>query len=231
MAQQLPVAFEFRANQTFDDFYPGTNQEILAQLKKTISGTGEQLIFLWGDAGHGKSHLLQACCSLAFSQNKGSFYLDFTDTTLKPELLDGLESLEVVCLDNVDTIAGQEVWEKALFNFFNQHRANKYRLILSSASAPNSLPFKLPDLLTRLNWGLSLRIQPLDDTDKCAALIHKAQQMGLEIAPQAAQFLLTRYDRGLPALWQMLDKLDSASLAAKRKLTIPFLKEVLERTD
>ena len=119
MAEQLPVAFEFRANQTFDDFYPGSNQEILAQLKNTVAGTGEQFIFLWGDAGHGKSHLLQACCNDAFKQQISSFYLDLSDSAaLKPALLAGLESLELVCLDNIDAIAGREDWDIGLVYLF-----------------------------------------------------------------------------------------------------------------
>ncbi len=232
MAEQLPVNFEFRANQTFDDFYPGSNQEILAQLKKTVAGTGEQLIFIWGEKGHGKSHLLQACCQEAFNQGVSAFYLDLSDSvTTDLELFAGLEDFELVCLDNIDSLAGRRDWELALFNFFNQHRDQNHRLILSATCAPNSLSFTLPDLKTRINWGLSLKIQPLDDNDKIAALTHKAQQMGLEIAPQVARFLLTHYDRNLPSLWLILDKLDWASLAAKRKLTIPFLKQILEQQD
>jgi DnaA-homolog protein len=232
MAEQLPVTFEFRANQTFDDFYPGSNREIIAQLKRTVSGVGEQFVFLWGDAGHGKSHLLQACCQDAFTKDISAFYLDLANLTeINPGLLTGLEDYELVCLDNIDNIASREEWESAFFNFFNQHREHKHRLILSASSAPNTLGFKLPDLKTRINWGLSVKIQPLDDDDKIAALTQKAQQMGFGITPQVARFLLTHYDRNLSSLWLMLDKLDWASLAAKRKLTIPFLKQILERTD
>lgn len=232
MAEQLPVKFEFRANQTFDDFYPGCNQEIIDQLRRAAAGTGEQLVFLWGEEGHGKSHLLQACCYEASNQGVSAFYLDLSDPALtNPELFSGLEDIEIVCLDNIDLLPGREHWELAFFNFFNQHRDRNHRLILSASCAPNSLNFALPDLKTRMSWGLSLKIQPLDDNDKIAALTHKAQQMGFEIAPQAARFLLTHYDRDLPSLWLMLDKLDWASLAAKRKLTIPFLKQVLEQRD
>jgi DnaA family protein len=119
----------------------------------------------------------------------------------------------------------------AFFNFFNQHRDRNHKLILSASCAPNALAFTLPDLQTRINWGLSLKIQDFDDNDKIAALIYKAKQMGFDIAPQTARFLLTHYDRNLSSLWLVLDKLDWASLAAKRKLTIPFLKQILERTD
>ncbi|MSS76680.1 MAG: DnaA regulatory inactivator Hda [Methyloglobulus sp.] len=228
MAEQLPVKFEFRANQTFDDFYPGNNQEIIGQLKKTVAGVGEQFIFLWGDVGHGKSHLLQACSQDAFKLNIRCIYLDLSDSILTDlELFTGLEDFELVCFDNIDALTGREDWELAFFNFFNQHRDRNHRLILSASCAPNAIAYSLPDLKTRINWGLSLRIQHLEDDDKIAALTHKAQQMGFEIAPQVARFLLTHYDRNLSSLWTILDKLDGASLAAQRRLTIPFLKHVL----
>ena len=230
MAEQLPVTFEFRANQAFDDFYPGNNQEIIVQLKQAVIGTGEQLIFLWGENGHGKSHLLQACCQEAFTHGISAFYLDLAATTpYNPELFTGLEDFQIVCLDNIDKLAGRADWELALFNFFNQHRDHNHRLILSASCAPNNIAFTLPDLQTRINWGLALKIQPLDDSDKIAALTHKAQQMGFDMATQTARFLLTRYDRNLSSLWLMLDKLDKASLAAQHKLTIPFLKKILEQ--
>jgi DnaA family protein len=143
----------------------------------------------------------------------------------------GLENYEIVCLDNIDALAGREDWERVFFNFFNQHRDRKHRLILSASRPPSALTFKLPDLQTRINWGLSLKIKAHDDDDKIAALTYKAKQMGFEIAPQVARFLLNHYDRNLTSLWTMLDKLDCASLAAKRKLTIPFLKQILERID
>jgi DnaA-homolog protein len=232
MAQQLPVKFEFRANQTFDDFYPGSNQEIVVQLRKTIAGTGEAFIFLWGDKGHGKSHLLQACCQEASKQGISAFYLDLSkQVSSEPELLTGLEAFDLVCLDNIEAIGGLQDWELALFNFFNQHRDYGNNLILSAACAPTALAFTLVDLQTRINWGLSLKIQALGDNDKIAAITHKAQQMGFDIAPQAARFLMTRYDRNLSSLWLMLNMLDKASLAAQRKLTIPFLKDVLETRD
>jgi len=229
MAQQLPLDFEFRANQTFNDFFPGTNQEIVTHLQRCIAGLGEQQIFLWSKSGQGKSHLLQACCHQAQNQNLSSFYFDLSNAEL-PDLsiLSGLDEYDVVCFDNIERIAGNAAWERAFFNFFNQHRDRGHKLIVSASSAPNDIAIQLPDLKTRLNWGLSLKIQPLTDSDLIAALIFKANQMGFEIAPQAGRFLLTHYDRDLTSLWALLEKLDKASLAAKRKLTIPFLKQILD---
>ncbi len=229
MAQQLPLDFEFRANQTFNDFFPGTNQEIVTHLQRCIAGLGEQQIFLWGKSGQGKSHLLQACCHQAQNQNLSSFYFDLSNAELPdPSILSGLDEYDVVCFDNIERIAGNAAWELAFFNFFNQHRDRGHKLIVSASSAPNDIAIQLPDLKTRLNWGLSLKIQPLTDSDLIAALIFKANQMGFEIAPQAGRFLLTHYDRDLTSLWALLEKLDKASLAAKRKLTIPFLKQILD---
>jgi DnaA family protein len=228
MAEQLPLHFEFRANQTFNDFFPGVNQEIVTHLQQCITGVGEQQVFLWGKPGQGKTHLLQACCHQAQSQNLSSFYFDLSNAGLPdPLMLSGLDQYDVVCFDNIEPIAGNTAWELAFFNFFNQHRDSGHKLIISASSAPGDIAIQLPDLKTRLNWGLTLKIQPLADSDRIAALIFKADQMGFEIAPQAGRFLLTHYDRDLASLWTLLEKLDKASLAAKRKLTLPFLKQIL----
>jgi DnaA family protein len=232
MAEQLPLHFEFRANQTFNNFFPGTNQEIITHLQKCIAGVGEQQIFLWGKSGQGKSHLLQACCREAQSQNHSSFYFDLSTLSLPdPVILSGLDNCDIVCLDNIEQIAGNPAWEQAFFNFYNQHRNYSHKLIISASVAPNEIAIQLPDLKTRLNWGLTLKIRALADTNRINALIFKADQMGFEISPQVGNFLLTHSDRDLPSLWDLLEKLDRASLAAKRKLTIPFLKQILNETN
>lgn len=228
MAEQLPLAFEFRANQSFSDFYPGSNQEALTHLQASATGAGEAQIFLWGESGLGKSHLLQACCQQANQQGLSAFYFAFAaDNLPDTALLIGLEKLDLVCLDNIDALAGHSDWELALFNFYNQHRSLAHYLILAANNSPDQLGIKLPDLKTRLNWGLTLKLQPLQDQDKIAVLMFKAGQLGFDISPQVGRFLLTHFDRDLPSLWALLDKLDKASLAAQRKLTIPFLKQVL----
>lgn len=228
LVEQLPLHFEFRANQTFNDFYPGANRELIDHLRRCIAGTGEPFIYLWGKTGEGKSHLLQACCHEAQYLELSSFYFDLISVgTFDPHMLNGLERYELVCFDNIDAIAGRAEWEMAFFNFYNQHRDLNHKLIVSSAVAPGTLGIRLPDLKTRLNWGLSLRIQPLDENDRMSALIFKAKQRGLDISPQAGKFLLTHIDRDLASLWGVLDKLDQASLSAQRKLTVPFLKQVL----
>jgi len=232
LTRQLPLHFEFRANQTFDDFFPGSNQEVINHLKKSIEGNGERLIFLWGQSGQGKSHLLQACCHQAQSQQLSSFYFAFSAFELPDSvILSGLDKLDIICFDNIQLIAGNPTWEQAFFNFFNLHRDQDHTLILSASCPPNEIAFQLPDLKTRLNWGLTLKIQPICDEERITALIFKAGQMGFEISPQVGRFLLTHYDRDLSSLWVLLTKLDRASLAAKRKLTLPFLKQILNEVN
>jgi DnaA family protein len=229
MSTQLPLQFEFRANQTFADFFVGSNQEIISHLQNSVAGNGELQIFLWGQSGLGKTHLLQACCHLAQRLNRSSFYLDLAATKLPdPAILAGLDTLDLVCFDNIEKIAGKPDWEMAFFHFFNQHRDSDHTLITTAICLPNEIDIQLPDLKTRLNWGLTLKIQPLIDNDRVTALIFKANQMGFEISPQAGLFLLTHYNPDLSALWQLLEQLDKASLAAKRKLSIPFLKQILD---
>ena len=232
LTRQLPLHFEFRANQTFDDFFPGSNQEVINHLIKSLEGNGERLIFLWGQSGQGKSHLLQACCHQAQSQQLSSFYFAFSAFELPDSvMLSGLDKLDIICFDNIQHIAGNPIWEQAFFNFFNLHRDQDHTLILSASCPPNEIAFQLPDLKTRLNWGLTLKIQPLCDEERISALIFKAGQMGFEISPQVGHFLLTHYDRDLSSLWVLLTKLDRASLAAKRKLTLPFLKQILNEVN
>ena len=226
--KQLPLQFEFRANQTFNDFFAGSNLETVTHLQNSSAGTGERQVFIWGEAGLGKSHLLQACCQQAQALKRASFYFSLSPVYLPdPELLAGLDKYDVVCFDNIHHIAGNQTWELAFFNFYNLHRDQDHTLILSATIPPNKMAIQLPDLQTRLNWGLTLKLQALSDEDKITALVFKAEQMGFEISPQAGRFLLAHYDRDLSSLWALLTTLDRASLAAKRKLTIPFLKQFL----
>ncbi|NOT84814.1 MAG: DnaA regulatory inactivator Hda, partial [Methylococcaceae bacterium] len=207
----------------------GGNQEIIAHLQAAIIKRTEQLIFLWGAAGLGKSHLLHASCQLAHEQGHSAFIINLNPEQLPDSsILDDLDAIDSVCVDNIDAIAGVSEWEQAFFNFFNRHRDNDQQLILSAASPPNYLTVQLADLKTRLNWGLTLKLKALTDADSMGALHFKADSLGFEISPQVGRFLLTHFSRDLPSLWALLDRLDQASLAAKRKLTLPFLRQLLK---
>jgi DnaA family protein len=225
---QVPLQFEFQSNLTFASFFAGHNAEIVAQLQALACDGDEQQIFIWGEQGSGKTHLLQACCQQAKHFGKDPFFLQFRGDNLpSPKLLDGLEEMELVCFDDMHYIAGHLEWEAALFAFYNSHRQNNHKLLLSADCPPKYLAFDLPDLKTRMNWGLTLKIQSLRDDQIIDALTFKAHFLGFDIPANVGRFLLNHYVHDLPALWLLLEKIDRATLVAQRKLTIPFLKQIL----
>lgn len=228
MTIQQPLQFEFQSNLTFASFYAGHNAEVIQQVQ-SFAGVGvEQQLYLWGDSGSGKTHLLQACCQLAKSSGKDPFYFRFDAADMpSPRLFEGLEEVELICLDDIHCIADRADWEAALFGFYNSHRQNNHKLLLAADCPPKYLPFNLLDLKTRMGWGLTLKIQPLRDDQIIDALTFRAHFLGFDIPPQVGRFLLNHYVHDLPALWLLLERIDRATLAAQRKLTIPFLKQIL----
>lgn len=224
MATQIPVSFEFRSDQSFDNFLPGKNLELVEQLQSQPSN-GQNQITIWGETHSGKTHLLNACCNHAQQQGLSSFYLN-PQTTKDPEILEGLENFELVCIDNIDCIAGQIAWEESLFGFYNRHQQLQHLLVIASHQAINSLAIQLPDLKTRLNWGLSFKIQPLSETELLKVLQITAHQLGFELADNVAKYLLARYSHDYAKLANLLREIDQATLSAQRKLTIPFLKQM-----
>lgn len=229
MSRQLPLPFFFTPEHGFDEYYPGGNAEAVEHLRRAARGGDQPLIFLWGEPGLGKTHLLHACCREA---HRAGLYVSYLPLELVRdfggEILDGLEDQDLVCLDDLDSIVGDTAWEQALFGLFNRLRDAGRSLIVTAQTAPDGMTVGLPDLKTRLSWGLTLMLRPLADADKLAALSLRAKQLGLDVPPSVGRFLLGNYHRDLPSLLELIEQLDSATLAAKRKLTIPFLKSFLE---
>jgi DnaA family protein len=223
--EQLPVQFELQSTQNFSAFYPGNNKEVITHLQQLFINK-EQLIFLWGARGSGKSHLLQAACQ---ETDKTSFFFSLDKKALPPtSILDGLENIDLVCFDNIDQISGNSKWEQAFFNFFNLHRDNNNHLVLSAPCPPKYLEIQLPDLKTRMSWGLTLKLKLLSDEQLLNALTYKADVSGFEITPNVGKFLMTHYTSDLPSIWKLLNEIEQATLIAQRKLTIPFLKQIMD---
>ncbi len=189
---------------------------------------GPRASFTCGGEGVGRSHLLQAAC-LRFSQlGEQAVYLPLAEVAqYGPALLDNLEQCELVCLDDLEAVCGRRDWEEALFHLFNRLRDCGRRLLLSASSSPRELPVKLPDLKSRLTLALVFQLHGLSDEDKLRALQLRASRRGLQLSDEVGRFILTRGERSMSALFELLERLDQASLQAQRKLTIPFLKEIL----
>ncbi|MDD5036725.1 MAG: DnaA regulatory inactivator Hda [Methylococcaceae bacterium] len=229
MTRQIPLPFSFNPEHGFEEFHPGGNAEAVEHLRRAASGQGERLIFLWGESGLGKTHLLHACCREAYRAGRTVSFLPLKNLRdYGCAVLEGIEHQQWVCLDDIESIAGDPAWEQGLFDLFNHLRDADHGLIATAAMPPAELPILLPDLKTRLSWGLTLMLRPLTDEDKLSALSLRAKLLGLDLSPQVGRFLLGTHQRDLPGLLALLDRLDRATLAAKRKLTIPFLKDYLE---
>ncbi|GGK69551.1 DnaA regulatory inactivator Hda [Amphritea balenae] len=225
---QIPLGITLRDDARFENFLSQGNELLCNTLGQASRGEGEQFLFLWGNRDSGCSHLLQAVCHASDSAGRTAVYLPLDEVLdMGPEVLDGMEHLDLVCLDNLHLIAGNKVWEEGLFHFFNRIRAENNRLLVSADRAPRQLGVNLPDLASRLSWGMVFQVHNLDDDGKVKALQMRANGRGFEITEEVARFLLHRASRSMADLFDLLDQLDSASLSAKRKVTIPFVKQVL----
>lgn len=206
------------------------NAEAVHHLRRAAARDvgAEQFLFVWGNASVGKSHLLQAACQQAAEEQRAVAYLPMMELIdLPAEIFDGLEQLSLVCIDDVQLIAGKAEWEEALFHFYNRMRDAGSTLLVTANVAPSALKVKLPDLQSRLCWGPVLQLNELDDAGKIAALQLRAEGRGFELSDEVAQFLIRRSARDMASLFALLDRLDEASLVQQRKLTIPFVRNLL----
>lgn len=226
---QLTLSISLRDDATFANYYSLDNIALTEHLQTMAQGQGEQSIILWGPPATGKSHLLQAVCHEAENAGLRSCYLPLSDHVfLSPDLCEDLEQMDIICIDDLDMIAGQMVWEVALFHLFNRTRDIGHRMVFSANKNVSELGITLPDLRSRLSWGLNYHIQALTDEEKLAALKLRASNRGMLLPVDVAQFMLNHYSRDMARLFAALDKLDKISLAEHRKITIPFVKSVLK---
>ena len=229
--EQLPLNIRLRDDTSFATCYVGENAIAIHSLQSLARGEGEQQMLLWGGSGLGKTHLLQAACHLAGEHALSTLYLPLKEImSYGVDVLEGTEQLSLICLDDVHRVAGDAEWEFALFNLINRQRQSGGRLVMTSTDNPRSLPIDLPDLVSRLQWGPVFQLRPLDDEAKIKALRLRAQRRGLDLPDEVGQYLLRQYPRDLGYLMDMLEELDLASLTAKRRLTIPFIRSVLTQS-
>lgn len=229
LTNQLTLGLSLRDEATVANFHAGENAEIVAEIKRTARGSGERVIFLAETRGQGASHLLKAACHEAHQAGRTSVYLPLTQLiNYSPEMLDGLETLQLVCVDDLQVIAGRADWEEGLFHLYNRIYDAGGAIMLAANTVPKLLQLQLPDLVSRLSWGIVYQLKPLSDAEKLMVLIARAHERGIVLSEEVGKYMLTHCPRNMGTLFAALDVLDKASLAAKRRLTIPFVKEVLE---
>jgi DnaA family protein len=227
--QQLPLAMRLRERAVFESFVAGPNAQAVGHLTRLAAGTVADVVWLYGPAGVGKSHLLQALCARAQQLRVDAAYLPLLQ--LRPlglEALSGWQRMRVLALDDLAAVAGDRDWERGLFGLLREAQERGAALVATAADQPRQLRFVLPDLVSRFAAATLLALRPLDEAQQREALRLRAQARGLDLPEDTALYLQRHFPRDLPSLYQLLDTLEEAALAAQRRVTVPFIRSVLE---
>lgn len=227
---QIPLQLMPRRDSRFENYISGPNNAVVEALKHLPDEPGS-VVFLFGAQGSGKTHLLNALCHETRERQGRAFYLALKRLPQDAVAsLQGLEELDLVCVDDLHVIAGNNVWEEALFHCFNRIRENNGRLLVSSQKRLSALDLGLPDLASRLAWGVGLQLLPLEDHDKLAVINLHSNALGFDLPEDVQQYLLKRQNRSLAALIETVENLHQAALTHKRRITVPLAREVLKAT-
>jgi DnaA family protein len=228
---QLPLAVSLPDDETFDSYLSKDNHVAVQQIRYFIAQplpANPTALYVFGVKGVGKSHLLHASTGFAENFCKTSLCLSFSELKdLSIQAIENLENIDVVCLDDIHLIAGDLSWQTAIFDLFNRISEQGKQLIISGNLPVAELGFALPDLTSRLSWGHTVQLKGLSDEEKIIAIQYRAKQRGLVLQYEVAKFLLNRVAREMNYLLDCLDKLDKASIREQRKITIPFIKQVI----
>ncbi|MCU0936100.1 MAG: DnaA regulatory inactivator Hda [Gammaproteobacteria bacterium] len=227
---QLTLPIGLRAAPTFTSFVVGVNAEACHWVEAVAHGTGPDTVYLWGAAGVGKTHLLEAACREVAGRGERVGFVPLAQRErLLPAMLVGLETASLVCVDDLSVASGALDWEQALFHLMNGLRAHDGRLLLAGRNPPAALGLRLPDLASRVGAALALRLAPPTDADRAEALRRQARDRGFVLPEDVVAYLLRRFPRDLPSLLAQLDRLDAGSLEARRRVTLPLVRELLDK--
>ena len=218
LALQFPVRDEF----VFSTFLLEEVNRHLFEHLESLDLEGQGCLYLWGARASGKTHLLQSLCH----KHNDAVYLPLKNLLgYSSEVLQGFEQYPLVCIDDVQLLAGKPEWEEALFSLFNSMRDSN-KIFIASADVPlASLDLNLPDLHSRFSWGLTFQVHELSESGKRQVLKSKAQERGIELGPELLNYIMLRSERSMKSLNKVLNILDTLSLIEKRKITIPFVRE------
>jgi len=228
MQEQLPLQVTLRDEAHFDNYHGDHNRTAVARLQQFLRGPGGVAI-LCGGTGAGKSHLLNAACIDAESRGGSAICLALTEAVhLPPDALQGLETFSMVCLDDLQTLPADPAWEEALFHLYNRTVDAGHHLLLSAPDTPATMVWQLPDLASRLRAALVIQLVSPRDEDRLALLQARAESRGLVLGDDLARYIMRRAPRDTGSLLALLAQLDEASLRNQRRLTIPFVKSVMD---
>ncbi|MFC3853406.1 DnaA ATPase domain-containing protein [Salinispirillum marinum] len=227
---QLALPVTLRADARLSSLFAGPNAWLIDWLQSTWCSGSENSLFLHGVHGSGLTQWLQAICQQSEEQGSSGFYLNLTEVRDEsPAVLLELAGTPLVCLDDVDTVLGQQEWDQQLFHLFNAQKDQGLQLVLAAhCSLPELADRMLADLHSRLSWGMRAQLKLPEDDDWTAAITWLAAQYGLTLSHEAALYIAYRGPREWQGLNALLQRLDTESLVAQRKLTPPFIKSVMQ---
>jgi len=229
VSHQLPLPLGLDPEYTFERFLTGPNGEAIRLLKAAAQGSAPMPLFIHGPSGSGKTHLLHACCMAAGKSGHLAMSMPLKLILERGSLaLEGLGEFDCLCLDDIDSVLGISEWELALFQLFNALKDRDAQLVIAAQAPPALLSFDLEDLKSRLGSGPIIGLKPLSEDESIQALVGHANAIGLDLSEPVAQYLVRRVHRDLGSLLRHLDQLDRASMAAARKLTIPFVRSIID---
>ena len=224
---QMPLPLEPRQAGRLDGFVAGPNGAVREAVRQ-VADERDRSLFLYGGPGSGKTHLLNAACLAAREAGRSAFYLGLRGVGEEAvQSLQGLETIDLVCIDDLHTVAGHAGWEEGLFHFINRLRAEQGSLLIASRERLRRLPLGLPDLASRLAWGLRLELQPLEDGDKRRVLEAHARSLGVTLPEDVGAYLLRRGPRDMATLVGLVTRLQQAAFREKRQITVPLARQLL----
>lgn len=226
---QLTLGVRLRDDARWSNFHGQRNGAAAALLRAACEDGRHPVIAVCGDEDTGKSHLLQAACHDAEQEARSAICMSMAELLpMGPGVLAGMDELALIALDDLHLVAGLREWEEALFHLYNRLHDRNHQLIVSLAELPANIGFMLPDLSSRLQHGLLVQLGVYRDEDRVTILQARAEQRGLVVNDEVAGFIMRRASRRLGDLLGILDILDENSLQAQRRLTIPFVKSVMD---
>ena len=229
--RQLTLGVQLKERATFASFLTARNVELVAHLQHLAASTPAGATWIAGPHTAGKSHLLQAVCA-ATAPDKRAAYLPLeTLLPFGPAALEGAEQLDVACYDDVQVIAGLDDWERRLFSLWQRALERNATLLFAARENPVHVDFGLADLKSRLASASVFAVRELNDEEQIEALNLRARLRGFDLPPETARYLQRRFPRDMRTLCEILDTLDDAAFAAQRRITVPFIREIVDRQE